>query len=57
MGRITISSIALPRTYGHAKLSGLVQTAGAFEMKRADRGTLDIRVKAGPAKPQAKAAR
>jgi hypothetical protein len=41
-----------PRTYGHAKLSDLVQKAGAFEIKRPDTGGVYIR-----SKPAAKGAK
>jgi hypothetical protein len=34
-----------PRTYGHAKLSDLVNKTGAFELKRPEIGGIYIRVK------------
>ena len=37
-----------PRTYGHAKLVGLVEKTGAFEVRRNDTGGVYIRVKAKP---------
>ena len=39
-----------PRTYGQAKLSDLVDKAGAFESRRTESGHVQIRLKHVPAK-------
>jgi len=40
-----------PRTYGHAKLSDLVQATGAFELERPEGGGVRIRLAPAPSRP------
>jgi uncharacterized LabA/DUF88 family protein len=40
-----------PRTYGHAKLSDLVQATGAFELERPEGGGVRIRLAPAPPRP------